>query len=153
MSMRIERVEKFSVAGRSVRTTNENGKSAIDQGGLWQACLSEGLFAACLEIIGVYSDYEGDSARPFTFTLGTRVGARSESLSCGEKIEVGGGEFAVFEATAASPQDAAMAVWSEIWAWQAASSRPRAYREDFESWDAASLATGRAHVRVYVSLG
>jgi predicted transcriptional regulator YdeE len=153
MRMRIESVDRFYVAGgRSVRTTNEGGRSAIDQGGLWQACLSEGLFRDCPEILGVYSGYEGDWTKPFTFTLGVRLGASATAIEGRETLGVKGGEFAVFEASAPSPQEAASAVWAEIWAWQANSPRPRAYREDFESWDAASLAGGKARVRVFVSL-
>lgn len=160
----IETIAGFSVAGRTIRTTNENGASARDQGLLWESLMREGFLFPLLEasgenaIWGIYSNYEKDWTKPYDFTLAARKEESSVSslvpeFAGGRAISVPSGDYAAFRATAANPQDASLAVWQSVWAWSAANPGKRAYGIDLERWNAAELARGGSvSVVVYISV-
>lgn len=158
-----ERLEGFRAWGRGIRTTNEGGQSARDQGGLWASLMGTGFLAPILEtegektIWGLYSNYEKDHTRPFDFTLAASL-ARAERGSAagpegGVTIDVPAGTYARFDVTAANPQEASLRVWQSIWAWSAANPGRRAYGIDAERWNLRELMGGGAvSVTVYISV-
>jgi predicted transcriptional regulator YdeE len=142
----------FELVGKSVRTTNERNRSLVDQGELWRQCLEDGSLAGTGEAVGAYTDYVGDWTMPFTFTLGVRRCPETEKVPGGLCLAVPAGEYALFESEAPSPQEAASKVWLDIWGWQASATKRRLYRCDYELWDLAAMASGRARVKVFVSV-
>src|SRR5882762_884665 len=69
---------QFFIAGISVRTTNRDGQSAKDIGGLWTRFMNENLLAQITNRISddtycVYTDYETDHNGPYTAILGCKV--------------------------------------------------------------------------------
>jgi predicted transcriptional regulator YdeE len=156
----IERIAGFRAEGRTIRTTNEGGASARDQGALWESLMREGFLFPLLEasgdgaIWGIYSNYERDWMKPYDFTLAAR---KASHASAGHEgltvIDVPSGEYAVFRATSANPQSASLSVWKSVWSWSAANPGRRAYGIDFERWSAAELASGgTVSVVVYISV-
>ena len=71
-------IEKFSVIGISVRTTNENGQSAKDIEALWGKFWGEEIQNQIPnkindDIYAVYTDYETDFNGPYTLIIGLTV--------------------------------------------------------------------------------
>ena len=71
-------VEPFNLIGISVRTTNEEGKAAIDIAKLWQRFYAEKIMSQIPhksnnEIITLYTDYKGNYAQPYTAVIGCKV--------------------------------------------------------------------------------
>jgi predicted transcriptional regulator YdeE len=73
-----QKIQKFSVIGISIRTTNENGQSGNDIPALWNKFMSEGIIEKIpnkidSSIYCVYTEYEKDHTKPYTTILGCRV--------------------------------------------------------------------------------
>jgi len=71
-------IQKFSIIGISVRTTNENGKSGEDIPALWNKFMSEEIQhkipnTVSPDIFCIYTDYEKDHTKPYTTILGCKV--------------------------------------------------------------------------------
>lgn len=71
-------IQKVSIIGISVRTTNENGQSSQDIPLLWNKFMSEDVANQIPNKTGndiycVYTDYEKDHTKPYTTLLGCAV--------------------------------------------------------------------------------
>jgi predicted transcriptional regulator YdeE len=71
-------IQKFSIIGITVRTTNENGKSGEDIPALWNKFMSEEIQhkipnTVSPDIFCIYTDYEKDHTKPYTTILGCKV--------------------------------------------------------------------------------
>lgn len=71
-------IQKFSVIGISVRTTNENGQASQDIPALWNKFMSEGIVEQIPNktdnsIYCIYTEYEKDHTKPYTTILGCKV--------------------------------------------------------------------------------
>ena len=76
--MEKQKIEKFSVIGISVRTTNENGKAEQDIPVLWNKFITEGIAEKIPNkmedtIYCIYTEYEKDHSKPYTTILGCKV--------------------------------------------------------------------------------
>lgn len=73
-----QKIQKFSVIGIAVRTTNENGQAGQDIPILWNKFITEGIAEKIpnkidSSIYCIYTDYEKDHTKPYTTILGCRV--------------------------------------------------------------------------------
>jgi predicted transcriptional regulator YdeE len=71
-------IQKFSVIGISVRTTNENGQAGQDIPALWNKFMTEGITEQIPNKIDnsiycIYTEYEKDHTKPYTTILGCKV--------------------------------------------------------------------------------
>jgi predicted transcriptional regulator YdeE len=71
-------IQKFSVIGISVRTTNENGQASQDIPALWNKFMVEGILEKIPNKIDhsiycIYTEYEKDHTKPYTTILGCKV--------------------------------------------------------------------------------
>lgn len=71
-------IQKFSVIGISVRTTNENGQAGQDIPALWDKFMTEGIADKIpnktdISIYCIYTEYEKDHTKPYTTILGCKV--------------------------------------------------------------------------------
>jgi predicted transcriptional regulator YdeE len=76
--MNNQKIQKFSVIGISVRTTNENGQAGKDIPGLWNKFMTEGIIEQIpnkidSSIYCIYTEYEKDHTKPYTTILGCKV--------------------------------------------------------------------------------
>ena len=81
MKYEIVELEEKIVEGIGIRTTNEDGKSMQDIGRLWQQYFADGMYEKIPnkvngKTIGLYTDYEGDYTKPYSFMVGSQVEAR-----------------------------------------------------------------------------
>jgi len=73
-----QNIQKFSVIGISVRTTNENGQAGQDISALWNTFITEGIAEKIpnkidSSIYCIYTEYEKDHTKPYTTILGCKV--------------------------------------------------------------------------------
>ncbi len=71
-------IQKFSVIGISVRTTNENGQAGQDIPALWDNFMTEGIEEKIPNKTDssnycIYTEYEKDHTKPYTTILGCKV--------------------------------------------------------------------------------
>ncbi|HAO08156.1 MAG TPA: AraC family transcriptional regulator [Chryseobacterium sp.] len=71
-------IQKFSVVGISVRTTNENGQSSQDIPALWNKFMAEEIAEQIPNKVNnsiycIYTEYEKDHTKPYTTILGCKV--------------------------------------------------------------------------------
>lgn len=76
--MSSQTIQKFSVIGISVRTTNENGQAGKDIPALWDKFINEGILEKIPNKIDnsiycIYTEYEKDHTKPYTTILGCKV--------------------------------------------------------------------------------
>ena len=146
-------IQKFSVIGISVRTTNENGKSGEDIPALWNKFMSEGIQRkipnkVSEDIFCIYTDYEKDHTKPYTTILGCKV----ESLDVVPENMIGKTiESANYEELIAKGNLAEGIVynkWLEIWN----SDLDRGFTTDFEVYGEKTQNPENAEVDIYIAL-
>jgi predicted transcriptional regulator YdeE len=131
--MSIQQIQKFSVIGISVRTTNENGQAGNDITALWNKFMSEGILEKIPNKIDnsiycVYTEYEKDHTRPYTVILGCKV-VNPDNIPVGmvgKTIEAG--DFEKYIAKGNILQGIVFDAWKKIWSQDI----PRTYTADFE---------------------
>ncbi len=135
----------FVVAGLSDRVCNDD-RAAI--GALWERFQSDDLRArigntASREIYCVYHEYEGGFADPYRMTIGYRVPVTSKIPNGLYRAEVPEQTWAIFRAEGPQPQTL-IAQWQAIWE----GDLDRAYRADYDAYDADRLEIVTVHVGV-----
>ena len=147
------KIEPFQVIGISVRTTNENGQSAEDIGGLWQTFISENIIEKIPnrvddEVLSIYTNYESDFTKPYDTILGCRV-ARLDNIPEGMVGQAfTGGTYTPFLAKGDLDQGVIYKKWVEIWGQDLG----RAYTADFEIFGKKSMDRGNAEVDIMIAL-
>ena len=145
-------IKPFILVGISIKTTNENGRSNIDCGHLWQKFEVENYADKIPgkmdnKIIAVYYDYEGDYTQPFSYFIGCKVHQHIDVPRGMQALLVPGGSYQLFKATGKMP-DCVASSWREIWSAEI----KRSYLYDFEVYDERSLDWNNAEVDIYISV-
>jgi predicted transcriptional regulator YdeE len=139
-------LEKFTLIGITVRTTNQGGQSQKDISDLYGNFFSNhiadkipGKISA--DLICAYTHYESDMNGPYTVILGFNVSDNVEAPEGLDMIIVPAITYQVFTSSDAKPETVVQ-TWMKIWQ----SKIPRAYQTDFDIY----LQDGR--VETYVSV-
>ena len=108
--------ETLTIVGISDRVSNAE---AYKIGDLWRRFHAMGNGSAIPGRLsdaayGVYCEYEGDYAQPFTAVIGCAVAPDAAVPEGMRKIVIGAGRFAVYRPTGEMPQ-AVFDTWAEIW--------------------------------------
>ena len=154
MSKSTQRIKEFRLIGLSLKTktTNENGQSAIDCGSLWQQ-FEKGNYAEKIpgklsnEIFAVYYNYEGDHAKPFSYSIGCKVKESTEIPDGLNSLIIPAGVYEKIIAKGKMP-DCVADAWKNIWR----SNSPRAYNADFEVYGERSKNWNDAEVDIFISV-
>jgi len=134
------------------QTTNKNGQSAIDCGSHWQK-FEAGNYADRIpnkttnEIFAVYHAYEGDFTAPYSYFIGCRVDGDTEVPPGMHSLIIPEASYIKIVAGGKMP-DCVAAAWQDIWSRDI----ERAYRADFEIYDARSQDWNNAEVDIYVGV-
>lgn len=134
------------------KTTNLNGKSAVDCGNLWQA-FERGNYAGQIpgrinnSVYAVYHKYEGDYLQPFSYFIGCPVKNDSRVIPGLEMLSIPAGRYRKFTAKGILP-DCISYTWKKIWE----SDIQRAYGTDFEVYDERSKDWNNAEVDIFISV-
>jgi predicted transcriptional regulator YdeE len=153
----IEKTEIFSqnqffLVGISVRTTNQNGQSAQDIGGLWTRFTTENLGQQISAKVSddmycVYTDYESDHTARYTAILGCRVDSLDNIPDGFTGITVPAGDYQVFYLAGEFPANIG-AAWQEIWA----SDIDRKYASDYDWYKGDAKSFEETDARIYLGV-
>lgn len=154
--METNKVEGFNVIGITVRTSNNNGESSRDIGGLWQKFMSEQVVAKIPnkisdEIYSIYTEYEGDYTKPYTTMLGCKVSTLDDIPEGMAGMQFNSGNYTKFVAQGNLMQGAVINKWQEIWAMEATNLK-RVYTQDFEVYGAKALNPQDAEVDIFIAV-
>ena len=119
MKYKIVKLEEKVITGIRIKTTNQDGKAMQDIGITWQKLFADGIYEKVPnkvngKTIGLYTEYEGDYTKPYTFIAGAEV---SREVKIGEEIEsimIPKGKYAKFVITG-DVQNSVGQAWKEIW--------------------------------------
>jgi predicted transcriptional regulator YdeE len=146
-------IQKFSVMGISVRTTNENGKSGEDIPALWNKFIKEEIQnkipnKVSEDVFCIYTDYEKDHTKPYTTILGCKV----ENLDLipenmvGKSIE--SAEYEELIAKGNLSEGVVYNKWLEIWN----SDLDRSFTADYEVYGEKAQNPQDAEVAIYIAI-
>ncbi len=133
------------------KTTNEGGQSNIDCGSLWQKFETGNIIEQIPgklsdDIYAVYFDYEGDYTMPFSYFIGCKVKAGTETPNSLTTLFIPADEYTTLLAKGKMPDCIANA-WIEIWN----AKIDRKYSYDFEIYDARSKDWNNAELEIFVA--
>lgn len=147
----IRKVPARTVVGIARRTSNAEAHTCIPA--CWQAFLMNNTPAriphrvAPPVMYAVYSDYEKDWTKPYTYLLGCGV-TRADKVPDGMEVRhIPAQTYAVFRAKGRMP-DEIVTAWANIWA----SDLPRTYTFDFELYDKRFTRPVAKEADVYVAV-
>lgn len=151
--MSIKTIQKFSVIGISVRTSNENNQAGQDIPALWNKFMTEGIAEQIPtkidnSIFCIYTDYEKDHTKSYTTILGCRV----ENLDTIPNGMIGKTfEEAIYKKHIAKGnilQGMIYSEWKKIWN----SDLDRAFTADFEVYGEKAQNPENAGVDIFVAI-
>lgn len=143
---------QFHVIGIAIRTTNENGQSAIDIPTLWGKFLSENIVEKIPNKIDdniycIYTDYEEDFKKPYTTILGCKV-AHLNTIPEGFTAKtIDGSNYFKFAAKGKLTDPIVFQEWTKIWE----SGVKRTYKADFEIYDHRAQHPEMAEIDIFIS--
>jgi predicted transcriptional regulator YdeE len=134
------------------KTTNKDGQSAIDCGGLWQRVEKENMPEKIPgrindDLYAVYFDYEGDHTQPYSYFIGCQVPNDTAVPDGMHRLSIPEGEYVQLLASGKMP-DCVGDAWKAIWT----SDIDRAYRYDFEVYDERSKNWEQVEVEIFLSV-
>ena len=152
MKYEIVELEEKVITGIRIKTTNQDGKAMQDIGMTWQKLFANGSYEKIPnkvngKTIGLYTEYEGDYTKPYTFIAGAEV---SKKVQIGEEIEniiIPKGEYAKFVITG-DVQNSVGQAWQEIWNMNL----KRKYTCDFEEYQNNSEDMQKQEIHIYIAL-
>ncbi|MBN1798737.1 MAG: AraC family transcriptional regulator [Spirochaetales bacterium] len=140
---------EMKIVGISLKTTNENGKSSIDQPAFWHYFINNNIQEKIpnkvnpTNIMGVYTDYVGDYTKPFTFIIGFEVSCFATVPKGMVSVNIMAGRYALFTGKGKDNVEKVTNTWEKIWQ----SDIKRCYKTDFEVYD---LTDKKADVEIYI---
>ena len=152
MKYEIVELEEKIITGIRIKTTNQDGKAMQDIGITWQKLFANGIYEKIPnkvngKTIGLYTEYEGDYTKPYTFIAGAEV---SQEIQMSEEIEsimIPKGKYAKFIITG-DVQNSVGKVWQEIWNMDL----KRKYTCDFEEYQNNSEDMLKQEIHIYIAL-
>jgi predicted transcriptional regulator YdeE len=151
MHYEIVSISEKTVVGIIKKTTNKNMQAVGDIGAVWQQFLV-GVYGNITgrtdsQVIGLYTDYEGDCTLPYHFMACCEVNqTMNVSLPLLTK-KIPAGKYAKFT-TRGHAQKAVSELWQKIWELPL----ERAYSCDFEVYHNNSENENEQEIDIYVAL-
>lgn len=147
MKYEIVELEEKIIEGIAIRTTNKDGKSMQDIGETWQKLFTEGIYEKIQnkvnsKTIGLYTEYEDDYTKPYTFVAGAEVSKKTYNYKIIEK-----GKYAKF-VIIGDVQNAVGQAWQEIWNMNL----KRKYTCDFEEYQNNQEDMQNQEIHIYIAL-
>ena len=153
LAFKLKKMAEFTVIGVSRRTCNGDGRSIGDIPAVWRDFLTRNAAAQIKNrsippaMYAVYSDYEKDWTKEYSFLIGCGV-TRAATVPEGMEIRrIPAQTYAHFVAKGEMPQ-VVLDVWSSIWL----SDLPRTYTFDFEVYDQRFTRPKNKEIDIYVAV-
>ena len=146
------KLSNLTIAGLSVRTTNQNGKAMTDIGNLFNQFFFQNTIEKIekklsSDIYCVYTDYESDYLGEYTVYLGCSVSSTNNQLDLSVK-EIPASNYRKYAATG-NIHAAVGKTWNEIWS---DNSIPRKYAADFDVYGIEAQDPENGTVYTYLSI-
>ena len=148
------RKEEIKLIGLKLghKTTNKNGQSGIDCGGLWQDFQTKNVpdllqGKTSLDVYAVYYDYEGDHTAPFSYFIGCPMPSDSPVPKGLDEIVIPQQNYQLVVAKGKMP-DCIVNAWNGIWN----SNLQRSYGYDFEVYGKNSQNWDDAEIELFISV-
>ena len=143
----IVELEEKIVEGIAIKTSNQDAKSIQDIGETWQKLFVNGIYEKIQnkvnnKTIGLYTEYEGDYTKPYTFVAGAEVSSKTDNCKIIKK-----GKYAKFVITG-DVQNSVGQAWQEIWNMDL----KRKYTCDFEEYQNNSEDMQKQEIHIYIAL-
>ena len=150
MNYEIVTLQEKTVVGKSIMTTNENGQSMTDIGGMWQQFIGGDVLSTIQNKtdgkgIGLYTDYEGDATKPYRFMCCVEVSQSGNTEL--ETRTISGGKYAKFTVKG-NVMTAVGEAWEKIWNMDL----DRKFDCDFELYHYDSEDMDNQTIDIYISL-
>lgn len=141
--------EKICVVGLFVRTTNENGQFFKDATPMWSNLEQLDKIANPVNknLYAVYTNYESDFTKPYTYVLGYEVTNLDVIPEGMLGIEIPSSSYAAFTAKGEFPKSV-IEIWNGIWS----SNMKRAYKSDFEIYAEDFNPNENSEVKIFISI-
>ncbi len=151
MQYRSENHKTHFVVGISIRTSNEENRFQHDAPPLWERFFLENLIQKIphrihQNLMAVYTDYESDYTKPFTYIIGCEVSAIQVIPDGMVGIEIPPSHYSLFTVTGEFPQSL-VRTWDAIWK----SDVRRSYTTDFEMYPSEFPSRKNPEVTVYIA--
>ena len=152
MKYTVVELEEKVVQGIRIKTTNQAGKAMQDIGMIWQKLFSEGIYDKITnkvngKTIGLYTEYEGDCTKPYTFIAGAEVSKELQGKEQNVSVIIPKGKYAKFIVTG-DVQNSVGQAWQEIWNMNL----KRKYTCDFEEYQNNSKDMQQQEIHIYIAL-
>ena len=152
MKYTVVELEEKVVQGIRIKTTNQDGKAMQDIGMTWQKLFSEGIYDKITnkvngKTIGLYTEYEGDYTKPYTFIAGAEVSKELQDKEQIASVIIPKGKYAKFIVTG-DVQNSVGQAWQEIWNMDL----KRKYTCDFEEYQNNSKDMQQQEIHIYIAL-
>jgi predicted transcriptional regulator YdeE len=149
---KLEYLSQRYVVGLPVVTSNEGGRFQKDVPPLWERFFREKMAEKIQNrldssIWAVYTDYQSDFTKPFTYLIGCRVSDLKTIPPGMIGVEIAPSAYAVFTARGQFPQSLAQ-TWQAIWN----SNLKRAYTTDFELYPPDFNPKEKSEIKIYISI-
>lgn len=152
MNYQIENLGKRYFIGIPIRTSHENGRFQKEAPSLWDKLYRENLVEKIPnkindDLLAVYTDYEGDDTKSFTYLLGFEVTSLSRIPEEMAGIEIEASSYGVFTVQGAFPL-------SMMHTWQAIlnSNVKRSYATDFEVYKPNFKLHCSPEIKIFIAL-
>jgi predicted transcriptional regulator YdeE len=138
------------VIGLKIRTSNDHHHQ--DGPPLWERFQTEHIAAKIPnklndKILAVYTDYESDYTKPYSYLVGCEVASLNEIPMGLAGIKIPPQQYAVFSAEGPFPQSM-IQTWQQIWA----SDIERTYSVDFEIYSAHFNPQHPLDINIYIAV-
>ncbi len=151
MKYEIVELEERIVEGLEIRTTNQNGQAIHDIGMLWQTFFETGVYhnienKVNHKTIGLYTDYEKDYTKPYSFVVGAYVHGKIGLKNTVQKV-IPKGKYAKF-VIVGDVQKSVGEAWEKIWNMDL----KRKYTCDFEEYQNETEDMQNQKIHIYIAL-
>lgn len=152
MKYEIVELEEKVVTGIKIKTTNQDGKAMQDIGMTWQKLFANGIYEKIPnkvngKTVGLYTEYEGNYTKPYTFIAGAEVSKEVQNNRELESAIIPKGKYAKF-VIRGDVQNSVGQAWQEIWNMDL----KRKYTCDFEEYQNNSEDMQKQEIYIYIAL-
>jgi predicted transcriptional regulator YdeE len=150
MPYKMEKQQKKLIMGIEIRTSNET--CLVDMPQIWQKFFQEKIVEkiphkANNTVFAVYTDYEDDYTKPYSYILGCEVTTLDDIPEGLVGTIVSPSLYAVYTTAGAYPEGLS-STWQTIWK----APLKRAYTSDFEVYGTDFNPETKPEVKVYIAL-
>lgn len=152
MHYHIENLERRFFIGIPLSTSYEEARFQNDVPPFWDKFYRENLAEKIPnkvndDLLAVYTDYEGDYSKPFTYLLGCEVTSLERIPEEMKGLEIEASSYMVLATKAGFPLSM-MNIWQTIWN----SNLKRAYTTDFEVYKPMFKLQGNPEIKIFIAL-